>query len=100
MIGNSRVESLRRTGHLKGLTHIHCLGLTRNFTHRQFVGVYKILFYFEAHVHESIISLLPPPTRIARTIARPLHDYRAIYDPLRPPCVCHTPYNVGHGNIV
>jgi len=32
-------------------------------------GLYKILFYFEAFVHESIILLLPTPTCIARTIA-------------------------------
>ena len=30
---------------------------------------YKILFYFEAFVHESMILLLPPPTCTARTIA-------------------------------
>ena len=60
------------------------------------VGVYKILFYFEAHVHESIIFLLPPPTRIARTIARPLHDYCAIYHP--PPTLLV--YTIPHTTLV
>jgi len=39
------------------------------------IGLYKILFYFEAFVHESIILLLPPPACIARTIAVLLHVY-------------------------
>jgi len=38
------------------------------------------MFYFEAFVHESTIRLLPPPTRIARTIAIIVHVYCAIYD--------------------
>jgi len=46
----------------------------------QEIGLYKILFYFEAFVHESMICLWPPPTCIARTIAIRLHVYRAIYD--------------------
>ena len=41
---------------------------------QQHLGVYKILFYFEAYMHESLISLLPPPTRTAYTIALLLHD--------------------------
>jgi len=44
------------------------------------LGLYKILFYFEAFVHESIILLLPTPTCIARTIAMLLHVYCAIYE--------------------
>ena len=44
------------------------------------LGLYKILFYFEAFVRESIILLLPPPTCTARTIAMLLHIYCAIYD--------------------
>jgi len=43
-------------------------------------GLHKILFYFEAFVHELTIRLLPPPTCIARTIAILLHVYCAIYD--------------------
>ena len=42
--------------------------------------LYKILFHFEAFVHESIIRVLPPRTCIAGTIAIPLHVYCAIYD--------------------
>jgi len=44
------------------------------------VSFYKILFYFEAFVYESIILSLPPPTCIARTIAMLSHVYRAIHD--------------------
>jgi len=44
------------------------------------VGLYKILFYFEALVHESIIRALPAPTCIARTIAILPHVYCAIYN--------------------
>jgi len=44
-------------------------------------GLYKILFYFEAFVHESIILLLPPPTCIAHMVARLLQDYCAIFEP-------------------
>jgi len=44
------------------------------------LGLYKILFDFEAFVHESFILSLPPPTCIARTIAMLLHVYCAIYD--------------------
>jgi len=48
-------------------------------------GVYKILFYFEAYVHESIILLLPPPTRVAHTLAILLQYYCAIFDLLPTP---------------
>ena len=48
-------------------------------------GLYKILFYFEAFVHESTIRI-PPPTCKAYPIAIRLHDHCAIYvPPLRPP---------------
>ena len=68
------------------------------------LGLYKILFYFEAYVHASIISLLPPPTRIAHTIALLVHDYYAIYD-LTPTRLVHSIhrtilFNIGHANIV
>jgi len=49
-----------------------------------YFGLYKILFYFEAFVHESIILLLPTPTCIARTIAMLFHVYCAIYDATPP----------------
>jgi len=39
------------------------------------LGLYKVLFFFEAFVHESIIRLLPPPTCTARTIAILLRVY-------------------------
>jgi len=61
----------------------------------------KILFDFEAFVHESIIRALPPPSCIARTIAILSHDYCAIHDaPHDLRFVGHTPYNIGNANIV
>jgi len=36
----------------------------------------------------------PPPNCIAHAIAIPLHDCCAIF------LLCHTPYDMGHGNIV
>jgi len=65
-------------------------------------GLYKILFHFEAFVHKSIILLCPPPSHLhspyyCNTIARLLRNIRRLFDP---PLVCHTPYNIGDGNIV
>jgi len=54
-------------------------GLTNNWTLMEF-GVYKILFHFEASVHESIFLVYPPPTCIAGTIPILLHVHCAIYD--------------------
>jgi len=55
------------------------------------VGLNKIIFYMEALVHESIILVLSPPTCIAHTIAKLLHDYCAIYDaPPTPFCLLYT----------
>ena len=65
------------------------------------IGLYKMFDCFGAFVHESIILLLLSPTCIAHTIAMLLRDYCVIYDsPPDPPFVCHTPYNIGNGNIV
>jgi len=65
------------------------------------VGLYKIFFHFEAFVHESIILYSPLPTCIAHTIEILLYGYCAkYYLPPNPPCVCHTPYNVGDCNIL
>jgi len=65
------------------------------------VSLYTILFYFKALLWESIILLLPPPhlqsLPYCNTIARPLRNIRPATDP---PCKCHTPYNIGDGNIV
>jgi len=61
----------------------------------------KILFYFEAFVHESIILPLPPPPCKASPIAILLHVHCALHDaPLDRSFVCHTPYNIVNGNIV
>ena len=58
-------------------THIY---IKRCATTDAALGLHKILFYFKAFVHESIILSLPPPTRIVRTIAILLHVDCAIYD--------------------
>jgi len=63
---------------------------------RRWIGLYKIFFYFEAFVHESIIPFLPPPTCIAHTIALLLHDYCAIYDSPPTPLV----YAIHHTILV
>jgi len=53
------------------------------------LGLYKILFNFEAVVQESTILSFPPPTCIAHTVAILLHDYWAVYDfPSGLPFVC------------
>jgi len=58
------------------------------------IGLYEIVFYLEAFVHESISFLMPLPTCIARTIAILSHVYCAIHDaPPDPPFVCHAPYH-------
>jgi len=64
----------------------------------QWLGLYKILFYFQACVHESIICVLPPSTCIARSIAILLHVYCPIYvrRPLDPPVV----YAIHHTILV
>jgi len=77
---NSRVESLRFTGHL---------------------GLFKIFFYFESFVHESNLLSFFPPAYIAHTVAILLARLsRNIRSPLDLPFVCHTPYNIGNNNIV
>jgi len=53
------------------------------------VGLYKILFYFEAVVHKSIILSFPLTTCIAHPGAIPLYDYWTVYDSLSGlPFVC------------
>ena len=42
------------------------------------LGLYNILFYFEASVHESTILSFPAPTCIAHPGAVLLHDYWAV----------------------
>jgi len=48
-------------------------------------GVYKIFFYYEAAVHESIIFLSPPPACFPHTFAIRSHAYCAIYATPDPP---------------
>ena len=65
------------------------------------LSLYKIVFHFKALLWESIILLLPPPTCKAYPVARLLHDRCAVHArPPTPACRCHTPYDVGDGNIV
>jgi len=61
-----------------------------------------MFFHFKAFVHKLMILLLPNPLIcIAHITAQVSHDYCAKYDPLSdPPFVCHTPFNIGNGNIV
>jgi len=65
------------------------------------LGHYKILFYFEAYGHEPILLYCPPPDphcpRYCTTVAQLL---RKIRPRSNPSCVCHTPCNISHGNIV
>jgi len=57
--------------------HWHILWYMQYAAH---TGLYEILFYVEAFVHESVALLLPPPTCIARSTAILLHMSCAIYD--------------------
>ena len=68
-------------------------------TRPQFGG-YKIFFHLKAYVHESIIlysATHPHCPHCCTTIARLL---RNIHPLPQPPYACHTPYNMGLGNIV
>jgi len=58
----------------------------------------RSLHSFHALVNHPFIAL---SICIAHTIVILLHDQCAVYDPPPdPPCVCHTPYNIGNVNIV
>jgi len=59
-------------------------------------GLYKIFVYFKAFVHERLLIVLPLPICIANTTAIPLHDYRAVYDPLPTPISCA----INHSKLV
>ena len=65
------------------------------------VGQYTILFHSFLCMHASNIPLSPAylhATDYCNTIARRLRNIRP--PPSDPPCVCHTPYNIGNDNIV
>jgi len=64
------------------------------------LGLYKILFHFDAFVHESTIPLflLPALPSLVQYYCTPIAQYTT--PPPTPLCVCHTTYNIGHGNIV
>jgi len=65
------------------------------------LSLHKILFHFKAVLRESSVLSLPSPhlqrLPYCNTSGRPLRNIRPATDP---PCVCHTPYNLGDGNIV
>ena len=75
--------------------------VTRNRKVQLGFGLCKILFHFEAHVHESTI-LAPPPGPLALpTLVQYLCTIGGVYDsPSELPCVCYTPYNTGNNNIM
>ena len=74
---------------------VHLLACLAVYRGHQYLGLYKILIYVEAFVHESIIRVLPPPICIARTIAILLHDFSAVYD--APPT--HLLYSIHHTGL-
>jgi len=48
--------------------------------HKSGLGLYKIVVYCKAIVHESTILSFPPPTCIVNPGIVLWHDYRAVYD--------------------
>jgi len=58
------------------------------------LGLYKILFYFEAFVREVTILSFPAPT-LVQNYCTTTGQYTT-----PPPTSCHTPYNIGNNNIV
>ena len=64
-------------------------------------GLYKILFYVEAYVHESVIffantSFVWAPHSLPSSHTR----LRNIFPPLTPPVLQYIPYNIVNDNIV
>jgi len=67
---------------------------------RKKIRLYKILLHFTALLRESIILLfLPPPAKptLLQYYCKTIAQYTPPTDPF---CLCHTPYNIGDGNIV
>ena len=62
--------------------------------------LHKILLYFEAFVHESTILSFPPPHLHCLPWCNSIALLRNILRPADPSFVCHTPYNIGNGNVV
>jgi len=59
---------------------------------------YKIIFHVHPCVHESILLLLPPLPPLPHTVHYYITTIVQNTTPFDPPCVCHTPYNIGNGN--
>jgi len=74
------------------------LRLRRATLVRSILAFTRYCFTSKLLVWESIILLLPPThAKPCNTIARPMRNIRP---PIDPPFLCHTPYNIGDGNLV
>ena len=80
------------------------LGLTRGLGSDAiptFLGIYKIFVHSKASLHYSqsplycLLHLLC--SHYCNTVVRLMRNIRP---PPDPPCICHTPYNIGSGNSV
>ena len=76
-----------------------CIAHTITISLHVYFSLYKILFHLTALLWESIILLLPPPPPANPTVLQ-FYCTCNIRPPTDPPCLCHTPYNIGDGNIV
>jgi len=110
-----RGEGPRGVLEVSGHTHRHQTnkhtGTETHHTHSRYggegrhldVGLYKIFSHLFLCVacarinHPFITPAHPHYPHYCNTIARRL---RHIYPPPDPPFICHTPYNIGNGNIV
>jgi len=100
-LGHAHTRTYAHTYIYRARTHVH--------THiHRYLGVrracalaltrYSSRLDFCARINHPCIA--PPPTYIAHTVAIRLQSYCAIFDPPpSPPFVCHTPYNIVHGNM-
>jgi len=96
----ARVSSGMRHAALRSLV-LRIINYPHHGITASWLGLNKILLYFEAVVHESTIVPFPSSTCIAHPGAILLHDYWPVYDsPSDLPCVCYTLYNIGQNNIV
>jgi len=65
------------------------------------LGLYKILFYFEAYLHESMILFAKTTFGWALHCPPSSHTlFRNVVFPRDPPLLQYIPYNIGDKNIV
>jgi len=89
-----------RCGTLYAWVHLH-ISFYRVTQEVAYLGLYRTLFYFEAHMHELTILATPTPTCIAHPGVTLMHGYWAVCDsPSELPCVCYSPHNIGNNYIV